>query len=478
MYSMKKTNFTRTKILATIGPATNSYEAIFSMINSGVSGFRLNFSHGSYEEREEQIAWIRQASKEVGKAVAILQDLQGPKIRLGNLVDNNYPVKAGDILTLSYGSEHDGSTLPIQYNLAQKVQVGEKVYLFDGKIEATVTKVPNSTDVVIQLQNDGTLMSRKGVNLPDTDFGGDILTPKDIQDIEYGADKDIDFVALSFVQSADDILELKKRLKSLGSEARVISKVETKQAVEEENLEAVVEASDGVMIARGDMAYEVGTEVVPVVQEKIVDLCRKHGKVSIVATQMLASMVDEPRPTRAEVSDVAHAVMQGSDVVMLSDETANGSYPIEAVMTMNNVIQYTQNHSQSLSKNTDSSQNSVPYQQNAIAKSAVNLAKELNANCLVAQTSSGGTAFNLAACRPSTLLLCVTDSKRVAQQLALSYGAVSVVREDSPTAGYDLVQELKNQGYFRSSDPVMTVIVSGMKLGVVGSTDTIQVRAV
>ena len=336
------TIFKRTKILATLGPATNTPEKIEELMKAGANGFRLNFSHGSHEERIDQMQWIRDASAKLERPVAILQDLQGPKIRLGVLNDNNQPVKKGDEIVLDYAAEHDGLTMPVQYNLAEKVKVGEPIYLFDGKIRTTVVDIPSKTAIKLRVENDGTLMSKKGINLPDTDFGGDILTAKDMSDIELGADKDIDFVALSFVQSEEDINNLRQILVGLGSTAQIIAKVETKAAIKPEALEAIVMASDGVMVARGDLAVEAGAEVVPIVQRQIIALCRKYGKLCIVATQMMASMVDAPEPTRAEVSDVATATIQGADVVMLSDETANGSYPIEAVAAMKKTILYTQ----------------------------------------------------------------------------------------------------------------------------------------
>src|SRR5664279_2671398 len=334
--------FKRTKILATLGPPTSSPEMIEKLAESGVNGFRLNFSHGDYSERDEQIKWIRDASKKLGKPVSILLDLQGPKIRLGNLTENT-SVKTGDIITLDNAAEHDGGLIvPIQYNLAEKVKIGEPVYIFDGKIRTTVVEIPSATAIKVRVENDGTLMSRKGINLPDTDFGGDILTAKDLRDIEFGATRDFDYVALSFIQSPEDITNLRQILISQGSTAHIIAKIETKAAIKPDILEEIVKVSDGVMVARGDLAVEAGAEVVPFVQRRIIALCRKHGKLSIVATQMMASMVDAPEPTRAEVSDVANAVIFGTDVVMLSDETANGKYPIETVLAMRKVILYTQ----------------------------------------------------------------------------------------------------------------------------------------
>lgn len=466
--------FKRTKILASVGPPVNSYEQLEEMIKLGVNGFRLNFSHAKTEDTDKQIPWIREASQKVGKPVAILQDLQGPKIRLGNLTEN-MGVKKGDVLTLDYAVEHDGSLiLPVQYNLAEKVKVDEALYIFDGKIRTTVTEISSDTAIKVRVENDGTLMSRKGINLPDTDFGGDILTPKDMKDIEYGATKDLDYVALSFVQSPEDITNLRQILVGLGSTAQIIAKIETKAAIEDETLEKIVKVSDGVMVARGDLAVEAGAEIVPIVQRKIIALCRKHGKLSIVATQMMASMVSTPEPTRAEVSDVATAVILGSDAVMLSDETANGEFPLETIAAMKKVILYTQEHA-SVAQITDYLQG-VKTPRDAISKTAVELADELGARAIVAETKSGATAANIAAHRPNLPIISVTSEPRAAQQLALSYANKSFLRPDGERAGLDLARELKEQGYFGDDASVTVVIVSGRQPGLIGGTDTIRVR--
>lgn len=465
--------FKRTKILATLGPPTNNYESIKALAQAGVNGFRLNFSHGSYEERDQQLAWIRQASEELGKPVAILQDLQGPKIRLGNLIENIH-VETGDELILDHAAEHDGGrTLPVQYNLAEKVQVGEPLYIFDGKVRTTVLEITSETAIKVRVENAGTLMSRKGINLPDTDFGGDILTPKDLKDVEYGADKDIDYVALSFVQSAEDINNLRQILVGLGSTAQIIAKIETKAAIADHTLEEIVKVSDGIMVARGDLAVEAGAEIVPIVQRRIISLCRKYGKLSIVATQMMASMVDAPEPTRAEVSDVANAVIQGADTVMLSDETANGQYPLQTVAAMKKVILYTQDHA---SVNEIHDIEMKNHQQDAISTAAVSLAEQLKVDAIICETKSGATAANIAAHRPNLPIISVTSTPRAAQQLALSYANRSYIRPDGERAGFDLAKELKAEGYFGDQETVTVAIVSGRQPGLVGATDTIRVR--
>lgn len=462
--------FKHTKILATVGPATDSYETILDMVKSGVNGFRLNFSHGDYDERTQQIKWIRKASQEHGKPVAILQDLQGPKIRLGDF-DGMVSVRAGQELVLVYGQPYqEGGPLPVQYDLSQKVKRGETILLYDGKIRGVITSVrPANHEISIKIANEGVLVQRKGINLPETDLAGDIITKKDRQDIVYGAEADIDYVALSFVQTAEDIKELKRLLKNLGSEAKVITKIETKAALD--NLEDIVKESDGVMVARGDLATETLPESVPVWQREIIRLCLQHSKISIVATQMLASMMEQPEPTRAEVSDVATAVIVGADAVMLSDETAVGRYPIEAINIMRRIIMYTQSNA------TVSARFTVEHEytlNEAIAASIIELAKQVKAVAIVAETKTGATARAIAGWRPKVPIIAVTSETRVAQQLALLYGAKSYIRPDDKLAATKLTDWLREKSIFKKEDTV--VMASGRYPGTPGSTDTIKVR--
>ena len=473
--------FKRTKILATIGPATNSKEMIEKVIMAGANGCRLNCSHGSNEERDQQIKWIREAAEKKGKSVAILQDLQGPKIRLGMIRDNYLELKTGDEVVLeSKEIEHDGGKiLPVQFNLAEKVKIGEPIFMFDGKIKTEVVEKVSDTAIKVKVLNDGVVMSKKGLNLPETDFGGDILTPKDLSDIEYGANCDYDYVSLSFVQSASDIEKLKQILLSYGSTAKVIAKIETKKAIEDEDkLEDIVKAADGIMVARGDMAVEAGAEVVPIVQRKLIAMCRAHAKLCIVATQMLSSMVENPEPTRAEVSDVATAVIQGADTVMLSDETAMGKYPVETVEEMRKVIVYAQNHSKiaAISKQPTGDRSEV---YDAISYATARLAEQIEADMIVCQTASGVTATMMAAQRPNLPIITAASNQRVANQLALIYGNSAFCRPYSENYGYELAKELKKARRLKSSrgeKDLFVVIVSGDKDK--AGTDTIKVRHV
>lgn len=460
--------FKRTKIIATIGPATDSYEQILALIKAGANGIRLNFSHGSHEERERQIQWIRKASEAYGKPVAIIQDLQGPKIRLGDF-EGMITLQTGQHITFKYKADYERSGhIPTQYDLSKKVKRGERVYLFDGRVQTVVTSVRDGV-VHAEVLNDGYILKRKGMNLPDTNFGGDVITKKDKEDLAFGSTQDIDYVAQSFVQTAQDIVNLRKIMRSLNMNARVITKFETSVAVE--HMEAIVEETDVIMIARGDLAVETPAESVPIIQRKLIGLGQQFAKPTIVATQMLFSMTEAPEPTRAEVSDVANAVILGADCVMLSDETANGKYPVESVQFMKRIILYTQAHNPvkvSFPKPEDNSK------QAAISKAVISLAETINAQAIVAETLTGATALQIATLRTQIPLIAVTSAARTAQQLALVYGTKSYVRPVDRQAATKLTNWLRQTKVLSKGDMVVTA--SGQYPGVVGTTDTIKVR--
>jgi len=471
MFNMSsQITFKRAKILATVGPASNSIETLTEMIKAGANGLRLNFSHNTQEQHAIDLKTIRQASKAVGKPVAVLQDLQGPKIRLGDF-EGTVAVRRGEQWTLIHGkSIKDSHELPVQYDLSAKVKVGERLYMFDGKVKSQIVSVkPNR--VTVSIENDGILLQRKGINLPDTDFKGDVLPQKDLDDIAFGAGLDFDYVAMSFVQTADDVKKLRALLKKHNYNAKIIAKIETPAAIRAENLEAIVMESDAVMVARGDLAVETSPEIVPIVQRQILELAQKHGKISIVATQMLASMQINPEPTRAEVSDIAGAVISGTDCVMLSEETAMGNYPVEAVATMKRVIIYTQEHAP-VTPLLYSEQNTT--MQDAISSAAVTLAQQIKAQAIICGTKSGATALSIASHRPSLPIISVTSVPRVAQQLCLMYGNKSYIMPDGEKANLEVAKNLAANGVLVSDRPV--VLVSGRQSGITGGTDTIRVR--
>lgn len=458
-----------TKILATIGPASNSFEDISQLVAAGVNGFRLNFSHGTHEEKGQQIKWARKAAADHGVQLAIVQDLQGPKIRLGDF-EGAIEVTKGQTIALEHNADYLAhGHLPTQYDLSTKVKRGERVLLFDGRVHCLVTAVKDGV-VYVEAQNNGVLIKRKGINLPDTDFHGDVITAKDRADLVWGASQDIDYVALSFVQTAEDIQKLKRLLSTMNFNAKVIAKIETKAAID--NLEEIIIESDVVMIARGDLAVETKAESIPVVQRKIIGLGRRYAKPTIVATQMLISMTEETEPSRAEVSDVATAVIVGADCLMLSDETASGNHPIEAVKTMQRIISYTETYSPvSVTFKNDKVHQSIP---NAIAEAIIKLTQTIEAKAIVAETKSGATALSIAARRAYIPLIAVTNLPRTAQQLAIVFGVDSYIRPATNRAAVKLTDYLRDARVFNKGDVVVTV--SGQQPGVVGTTDTIKVR--
>lgn len=471
--------FKRAKIIATVGPSTDSYESILALIEAGANGIRLNFSHGSHEERVKQIAWIRKASKAYGKPVSVIQDIQGPKIRLGDF-EGVIPVQTGQSLVLAYNADYERSGhIPTQYDLSKKVKRGEQVLIFDGRVRTIVTSVKDGL-VHVQVENDGVLLKRKGINLPDTDFDGDVITTKDRKDVAFGSTIDIDYIAQSFVQSAADIEQLRKILRNLGSRSKIIAKIETNAAIE--NMEEIIQAADAVMVARGDLAIETLAEAVPVVQRRIISLCRKYAKPSIVATQMLATMTESPEPTRAEVSDVATAVLMGADCVMLSDETANGRYPVHAVATMKKVIRYTEEnaalhdtaHAPHHQTHNIHLVDQPPTKQSAICNAVITLADQVHAVAVVAETRSGATAVNIAARRPKVPIISVTSDPKVAQQLGIVYGTKNYVRPDNKMQATKLTNWLRQNNVLEKGQVIVTA--SGKYPGVVGTTDTIKVR--
>lgn len=464
--------YKRTKIVATVGPATNSYEMVKALIEAGANMIRHNYSHGGHEERIEQIRWVRRASKELGKPVAILQDLQGPKIRLGDF-EGAIHVHAGQELRFKYGADLEkDDIIPIQYDLSTKVKKGQRLYLFDGKVRTIISGVKDGV-VYARADNDGVLLKRKGMNLPDTDFGGDVITKKDKADLEFGCTQDYDYVAMSFVHSAADLSQLRELIAKTGAERKIVAKIETTFAIED--LDEIMQATDAAMVARGDMAVEVDLESVPVVQRRIINLGLKHAKPTIVATQMLGSMTDMPEPTRAEVSDVATAVFLGADAVMLSEETAMGKYPVDAVKVMKRIILYAQNNQGVVGFNFVDDVPQRPSRQLSISRAIIRLAESIGARAIVAETKTGNTVINISSLRPEIPTIAVTDLQRTANQLAIVYGVKSYVRPVSKSAAIKLTDFLQQDRHIFDSGDII-ISVSGKYPGVVGATDTIKVR--
>lgn len=464
--------YKRTKIVATIGPASSSEAVLKSLIKSGLDIVRLNFSHGTYEERETQIKLIRKLSVELKKPIAIMADLQGPKLRLGSF-EGIIQVKKGDSFVLSKNPQ--GLELPIQFDLSPFVSKHERIFINDGLVEFKIVDVEKDK-VKIKASNNGIISANKGVNIPDTTLKNASFTKKDALDAEFVLNQNVDLIALSFVQNASDLNPLKELIKKHGSSTKIIAKIEKKSAIE--NLEEIIKEADGVMVARGDLGIETKASEVPIVQEKIINLARQHQKPVIVATQMLESMIYNPRPTRAETSDVANAVLSTVDAVMLSGESANGKYPIEAVSTMAEIITSVEQHPEYINDIEINWQNISAHQiaVNAFASAAADLAYRVGAKVIAVGSATGKTARVLASFRPKSKILAITHDEKTRNQLQLSWGVASIVIPS--TKSYTLfwnkiAKEVLSRKLANKGDKI--VILSGSLIGIPGKTDTIKV---
>lgn len=410
----------RTKIIATIGPASESESVLRKMLLAGLDCVRLNFSHGTYAQFAKIIRNIRELGKEAGREIAVIQDLQGPKIRVGELQTEGVTVHHGNIITLSVKAEKN--TIPIQYhNLPRDVKKGDTILIDDGFIELAVLKVnAEHTNIVCHVEIGGVIKSHKGMNVPTASISAQPLTPKDRKDVDFGIKHGVDYIALSFVREAKNIFELKRLLRQKNSHAKVIAKIERHEAIS--NMEEIIQAADAVMVARGDLGVEIPAEEVPVHQKKIIHLCNVYGKPVIVATQMLNSMLENSRATRAEISDAANAIFDHADALMLSNETAVGKYPVEATRTLAKVAAAVENN---LKKNPHLLNLRLPEDMpivNATCLNANKLAQDIHAKFMVAITRSGYTAREIAKYRPFIPIIVFTPDIHVARQMALVWG--------------------------------------------------------
>ncbi|MEB3829944.1 pyruvate kinase [Phormidium sp. CCY1219] len=467
----------RTKIVATIGPATSKPEILRELIEAGATTLRLNFSHGTHEDHQRNIRLIRQTSFELNQPVGILQDLQGPKIRLGRFEQGSIYLEKGDRFILTSrqvpGDRHMSS---VTYEpLADEVPEGATILLDDGRVEMRVEKIDRAAkELHCVTIIGGTLSNSKGVNFPGVYLSVTALTEKDREDLLFGLDQGVDWVALSFVRNPQDILEIKELISSTGKHVPVIAKIEKHEAVEQ--MEAILPLCDGIMVARGDLGVEIPAEEVPIVQKDLIVTCNRLGIPVITATQMLDSMVNSPRATRAEISDVANAILDGTDAVMLSNETAVGKFPVEAVGTMARIacrIEHDQAIGQGLVRDRN---RSIP---NAISQAVVNIASQLDSAAIMTLTKSGATARNVSKFRPQTPILAITPHVDVARQLQLVWGVKPLLVLDLPSTGQTfqaainvaLEKELLSEGD-------LVVMTAGTLQGVSGSTDLIKVEVV
>ena len=466
----------RTKIVATIGPATQSEEIITDLIKAGVTTFRLNFSHGDHKDHQERIKTIRKVSEKLDLDIGILQDLQGPKIRLGRFKDGPVKVKKGDKFSLTSNEvECTKSIANVTYNkLAEEVTSGKRILLDDGKIEMIVENVDIGNNLLeCKVTVGGVLSNNKGVNFPDVQLSVKALTDKDIEDLEFGLTAGVDWIALSFVRNPSDINEIKNLINKNGHSIPVVAKIEKFEAIDQ--IDSILPLCDGVMVARGDLGVEMPAEEVPLLQKELIRKANTLGIPIITATQMLDSMASNPRPTRAEVSDVANAILDGTDAVMLSNETAVGDYPVEAVETMATIARRIE-RDYPLKAIESHLPSTIP---NAISAAVSNIARQLDAGAIIPLTKSGSTARNVSKFRPPTPILATTTERSVARRLQLVWGVTPLlVKNDDRTAktfsiAMQIAQEL---GILKQGD--LVVQTAGTLTGISGSTDLIKVGLV
>jgi len=474
---LKEENFRRTKIVCTLGPATNTLEKIIELINAGMDIARLNFSHGDYDDHLNFINLVRKASEITGKHISILQDLQGPKIRVGRLKNEPIELKIGELIYLaSEQVEGNGQIIPIQYEyIAEDVKPGDTILLDDGLIELKVIEI-KSRKVKCEVVDGGLLKSHKGVNLPGVNVRIPSLTEKDVQDLKFGIENGVDMVALSFVRRKKDVLDLLSKMEEFGKTLPVIAKIERVEAIK--SIDEIIDISDGIMIARGDLGVELPTEDVPILQKMLIKKANKLGKPVITATQMLESMVSNPRPTRAEATDVANAVLDGTDAVMLSSETSIGEFPIESVKMMDKIIRTAETQYKFYEPIFDPNLK-LKDEVDAIGRAACLLAQQLNAKAIVTITHTGATAKAIAKYRPYVPIIALTDSEEVVKRLNLVWGVISVkIKEISETDKTieTAKEQLKESKILNKGD--LVIMTAGIPLFKRGSTNMIKVEKI
>ena len=450
----------RTKIVATVGPACSTYDKLLDLVKAGVNVFRLNFSHGAYEDKSIIIDYLREINKKEPYNIAILGDLQGPKLRVGEIENGKIELKEGDeIIFTTEKVVGNNQKIYVSYaNLAKDVKLGERIFLDDGKMEVKVIEILNEIEIKISVTLGGLLSPKKGVNLPDSALTMPSLTDKDIADLEYILQKDLDWVALSFVRSTDDVRALRALIKKTDSKIKIISKIEMPEALK--NIRDIIIESDGIMVARGDLGVEVPVEQVPLIQKEIIRKCMHRAKPVIVATQMMESMMERTKPNRSEVTDVSNAVLDGADAVMLSGETAMGAYPTLVVETMSKIILEAENKAYNYDRDDilKPQQHSPSLLSDALCSSACKLAKDVRAHALVGMTQSGYTAFMLSSYRPKAPLFIFSKERSLINQLSLSWGvrAIYYAEEESLDDIFqDQLNILKERGFVNAGNIVV-----------------------
>ncbi|MBS1918791.1 MAG: pyruvate kinase [Bacteroidetes bacterium] len=453
--------FHRTKIVATVGPACDTYEKLLDLVKAGVNVFRLNFSHGTHEDKKAIIEHIRQINEKEPFNLAILGDLQGPKLRVGEIENGSIEIRPGDIITFTNEKiVGNHQRIYISYpNLHTDIHIGETILIDDGKLEVKVIKILKNNDVQVEVTLGGILSSKKGVNLPDTKISLPALTEKDLADLDFIINEKLDWVALSFVRSVKDIIILRNKLEEKKSKTKIIAKIEKPEALN--NLRDIIVESDAIMIARGDLGVELPVEKVPLLQKQIVRKCLHRAKPVIVATQMMESMIDRNKPNRSEITDVANAVLEGADAVMLSAETASGKHPTLVVETMCKIIMEVEktDYHYNLEEELAPQSHSPSFLSDAICYNACKLAKDVNAEALIGMTQSGYTGFMLSSYRPKSPLYVFTKEKSLVNQLSLSWGVRAFYYGEEESLDdiiFDQIDILKQRGFITSGDVVVS----------------------
>ncbi|MCF6360312.1 MAG: pyruvate kinase [Cyclobacteriaceae bacterium] len=456
---MDKILFNKTKVIATVGPASNTKEMLKKLIVAGVDVFRLNFSHGTHEDHSKVVKLIRELNTELGTHISILQDLQGPKIRL-NDVEEGCIINDGDKLVITTKEVLGNSqTVSTTYQrLPNDVAPGESILIDDGKIELKVDSV-KGIEVCTTVVHGGSLKSKKGINLPHSNVSAPSLTPKDLEDLKFGIEYDVDWIALSFVRDPLDIIDLKMKIEAAGKDIRVVAKIEKPEAVKK--IDAIIDATDAIMVARGDLGVEMDMEDVPMIQKQIIKKCNAAATPVIVATQMLESMIENARPTRAEANDVANSVIDGADTVMLSAETAAGKFPLLAVQSMNKIIRSVESNYENIYYKYNSPNPESPdFYPTSLVQSSVRLSADTKAHVIAGMTWSGFTAWKLSAHRPKANIFIFTGNKKLLTMVNLIWGVRGYYFEGNDTTDEAIAKVetiLKQEGHLKAGDAYITM---------------------
>ena len=450
----------RTKIVATVGPACDTYDKLLALVKAGVNVFRLNFSHGAHDDKAKIIEHIRKINSTEPYNISILGDLQGPKLRVGEIENNELHIKPGDILTFTNEKiVGNKDRIYVSYpNLHADVKIGNMIMIDDGKLEVKVIGIQKNNDVKVMVTMGGILSSKKGINLPDTKISLPALTEKDLVDLEFIIDQQLDWVALSFVRSVKDIVILRSKLQERRSKTKIIAKIEKPEALT--NIRDIIVESDGIMVARGDLGVELPIEQVPLIQKQLIRKSLHRAKPVIVATQMMESMIDRSKPNRSEITDVANAVLEGADAVMLSGETATGQHPVLVVETMRKIIMQVErtDYRYNLEDELIPQPHSPSFLSDAICYNACKLARDAKADALVGMTQSGYTAFMLSSYRPQSPLFIFTKEKTLVNQLSLSWGVRAFHYSEEESLDdiiKDQIEILQERGFVKSGDVVV-----------------------